>query len=965
VTAVCAKDSYCCDTAWDDVCVFKNVESYCGKQCAAETKCTDKADDDKDGKTDCADADCAKDAACAAATTTCESKGALACGASIDGNNAAAGSTKAIDAYTCKDGNGSQETGNEFTYTLTSECDGPLTVSVLKKSTKSGYLDLFILPGGGACDPKACLARGLMGTDTAKATVTATKGQTFLVVVDGYAAFSSDFTLKVSCGCAAGKEVACGDKADNDADGQIDCKDADCAADPACAGETNCTDKVDDDKDGQTDCADTDCAADAACKTPATEANCTDKIDDDKDGKTDCADTDCATNAACKETNCSDKADNDGDGKSDCADLDCAADAACKVPTVEANCTDKVDNDKDGKTDCADTDCATDAACIEGNCTDKVDNDKDGKIDCADADCAKNAACIVPTTETSCTDKLDNDKDGKLDCADSDCNGKAGCVCVPDFLLSSTDSWNNGGAGSTKLVNSYTCPDGTFANQTGPEYVYSYTASCTGDLTITVTKAASASGFLDLFVLDPAKPCGGAACTANALMAGDAANKTMPVTLGQKLSIVVDGYQNFSGDYTIKVACVAKESNCTDKVDNDKDGKVDCADTDCAGNAACKETNCTDKADNDADGKIDCADADCSANAACQTPATEVSCVDKVDNDKDGKTDCADTDCAKDAACVKTCSAAFPMSCGGQDTYGNANFGSTQNVSDYVCKDGAVANETGPEYTYDLTATCDGDVTVTVKKTSTAAGFLDVFVLDGAQQCVGSSCLAHALMGTDTAVVKFAAKKGAKYNVVVDGYNGYKGNYTISTSCACAAPPKEVCNDKIDNDTDGKIDCADTDCAADPACAAVCKPDTDPAAQLGCGGTDSWNNSSTGSTKSVEKYTCAGTTYDKEVGSEYVYTYTADCNGTATVKVTKSTDKTTTNFLDLFVLDGSKPCSGSTCLAGGLMSNGTAQVAFPVVKGSKYFIAVDGYVMADGKSGFAGDYSLNVTCACK
>jgi hypothetical protein len=36
--------------------------------------------------------------------------------------------------------------------------------------------------------------------------------------------------------------------------------------------------------------------------------------------------------------------------------------------------------------------------------------------------------------------------------------------------------------------------------------------------------------------------------------------------------------------------------------------------------------------------------------------------------------------------------------------------------------------------------------------------------------------------------------------------------------------PVEVCNDAIDNDMDGAIDCTDADCAGDPACPAVGKP---------------------------------------------------------------------------------------------------------------------------------------------
>jgi len=85
---------------------------------------------------------------------------------------------------------------------------------------------------------------------------------------------------------------------------------------------------------------------------------------------------------------------------------------------------------------------------------------------------------------------------------------------------------------------------------------------------------------------------------------------------------------------------------CTDGIDNDCDGDIDCADSDCAGSASCVE-DCTDGIDNDADGDTDCADSSCDGHASCVED-----CGDGVDNDADGDTDCADSSCAGDSACI-------------------------------------------------------------------------------------------------------------------------------------------------------------------------------------------------------------------------------------------------------------------------------------------------------------------------
>jgi hypothetical protein len=66
--------------------------------------------------------------------------------------------------------------------------------------------------------------------------------------------------------------------------------------------------------------------------------------------------------------------------------------------------------------------------------------------------------------------------------------------------------------------------------------------------------------------------------------------------------------------------------------------------------------DCTDEIDNDGDGLIDCSDTDCEFDESCYSyedppPSDPEDCTDEIDNDGDGLIDCSDTDCEFDPSC--------------------------------------------------------------------------------------------------------------------------------------------------------------------------------------------------------------------------------------------------------------------------------------------------------------------------
>ena len=89
------------------------------------------------------------------------------------------------------------------------------------------------------------------------------------------------------------------------------------------------------------------------------------------------------------------------------------------------------------------------------------------------------------------------------------------------------------------------------------------------------------------------------------------------------------------------------QEDCTNGMDDDGDGQVDCADSDCDWQPICSE-DCQDGVDNDLDGLVDCEDGDCALGPPCSED-----CYSSEDDDDDGLKNCEDDDCWGAEACLE------------------------------------------------------------------------------------------------------------------------------------------------------------------------------------------------------------------------------------------------------------------------------------------------------------------------
>ncbi|HKY63288.1 MAG TPA: Calx-beta domain-containing protein [bacterium] len=295
------------------------------------------------------------------------------------------------------------------------------------------------------------------------------------------------------------------------------------------------------------------------------------------------------------------------------------------------------------------------------------------------------------------------------------------------------------------------------------------------------------------------------------------------------------------------------DENCTNDIDDNANSDVDCQDSDCSSLPSCQEI-CDDSTDNDDDNDVDCDDADCDADPACIQPEI---CNNLDDDDGDLLVDCADTDdCSADPSCVDpsgdgdsdgvtngTDNCPEVSNAGQEDTDGDGN-GNACDILENDC-DNTVTDDTDalvdcadPDCA--LASNCvdgDSDGTPDISDNCPAVsnpGQQDTDNDGAGNACdtVEDDCDNGTSDDTDAAADCADSDCSAAANCIDDDGDGVPN--VVDNCDAVANSGQEetdgdgvgnacdttegACNNGFNDDTDGDIDCLDSDCSADAAC---------------------------------------------------------------------------------------------------------------------------------------------------
>ena len=261
-----------------------------------------------------------------------------------------------------------------------------------------------------------------------------------------------------------------------------------------------------------------------------------------------------------------------------------------------------------------------------------------------------------------------------------------------------------------------------------------------------------------------------------------------------------------------------KKETCGNGIDDDGNGLIDCKDPACFGDKACVVPGreiCNNNLDDDADRLVDCADPDCATDPTCVVKPGDEICDNGKDDNGDGLVDCSDPKCKTFAACLQAaCTADVDFgaiaSSGASVTRTMSTVGATASFT--TCASPGGVARVG---SFSLAATAD--VRLDFSQAAGAAHVVALFRAGVGQTCDQNpvSCLrvADKSSATDT----YSALAAGNYWIVVQSFPGTPGSTTVTLSTGKAGT-LEICDNGIDDDGDGAIDCADLDCAKAANC---------------------------------------------------------------------------------------------------------------------------------------------------
>jgi hypothetical protein len=232
----------------------------------------------------------------------------------------------------------------------------------------------------------------------------------------------------------------------------------------------------------------------------------------------------------------------------------------------------------------------------------------------------------------------------------------------------------------------------------------------------------------------------------------------------------------------------------------------------------------------------------------------------------------------------------------------------------------------GEDVTYEFTAPTAG-----TWRFSTVGSTIDT-VLGVLDTCGGTELACDDDGGGSlTSITTADLTAGQTVVVVVDGYDEFEsGDYQLLAELV----PVEDCTNTTDDDSDGDVDCADADCATDPACLPTC-PDATLTAPSAAG-------DNTGADATFDP-SCAAPSAD------HALEFTAPADGTYQF------DLTFDDVLDDAVLSAWDGCSGPEldCADNGFDGD-TETITLTLTSGQTVVLVVAGY------QGDVGGYTLTV-----